>query len=190
MSQNKTSKDILVQTEAQMRKAIEALHRELASLRTGRANPALVEHLRVEYHGIPTPLNQIATVTAPEARLLVIQPWDRSAVGSIEKAILKSDLGLTPSSDGNILRLAIPQLSEERRLELVRLVNKRLEQARVELRNIRRDALEELRQMEKAKTISADDRQRSTEQLQKLIDSFTLETNRVGKQKEAEFLES
>lgn len=190
MSQIKTSKDVLVQTEAQMRKAIDALRRELATLRTGRASPALVEHLRVDYHGIPTPLNQIAAITAPEARLLVIQPWERGIVGTIEKAILKSDLGLTPNNDGAVLRLAIPTLTEERRLELVRLVNKRLEQARVELRNIRRDALENLRQMEKAKTISSDELKRSTEALQKLIDSYTVEANKVGQQKEAELLES
>ncbi|MBI4287958.1 MAG: ribosome recycling factor [Chloroflexi bacterium] len=190
MSQIKTSKDVLVQTEVQMRKAIDALRRELAGIRTGRATPALVEHLRVDYHGIPTPLNQIAAISAPESRLLVIQPWERTVVGSIEKAILKSDLGLTPSSDGAVIRLTIPSLTEERRLELTRLVNRRLEQARVELRNIRRDSLEELRQMEKAKTISTDELKRSTDALQKLIDSHTVDVNKVGQQKEAELLES
>lgn len=190
MNQAKTSKDILVQTEAQMQRAVDALRRELASLRTGRAAPALVEHVRVDYHGIPTPINQLATITTPEARLLLIQPWDRSSVGSIEKAILKSDLGLNPANDGNVIRLVIPSLTEERRLEMVRIVNKRVEQARVELRNMRRDSLEELRKMEKAKSISADELKRSTDQLQKLIDRFTEEANRVGKQKETELLES
>lgn len=190
MRQIKTSKDVLVQTEAQMRNAIDALRRELAALRTGRASPALVEHLRVDYHGIPTPLNQMAAISAPEPRLLVIQPWERGTVGTIEKAILKSDLGLTPNNDGAVLRLAIPTLTQERRLQLVRMVNKRLEETRVELRNIRRDALEDLRKMEKAKTISADELKRSTEALQKLIDSYTGEANKVGQQKETELLES
>lgn len=189
MSQNKTSQDVLVRTDGQMRKAVDALRRELASLRTNRASPALVEHIRVDYYGVPTPLNQMATITAPEPRLLIIQPWERTAVGSIEKAILKSDLGLNPINDGSTLRLAIPTLTQERRLELARLVNKRLEEARIELRNIRRDALEELRQMEKAKAISEDERKRSTEQLQKLIDRFTQEANQAGQSKEAELME-
>lgn len=190
MTQAKTTRDVLVQTEAQMQRAVDALRRELASLRTGRAAPALVEHVRVDYHGVAMPINQLATITAPEARLLLIQPWDRTSVGIIEKAILKSDLGLTPSSDGNVIRLAIPTLTEERRLEMVRLVNKRVEQARVELRNMRRDSLEDLRKMEKAKSISADELKRSTDALQKLIDRFTEEANKVGKQKETELLES
>ncbi|MBF8265583.1 MAG: ribosome recycling factor [Dehalococcoidia bacterium] len=190
MSQAKTNKEILVQCEAQMQRAVDAIRRELASLRTSRASPALVEHIRVDYHGVPTPINQLATISTPEARLLLIQPWDRSSVGTIEKAILKSDLSLTPSNDGNVIRLVIPILTEERRLEMVRLVNKRVEQARVELRNMRRDSLEDLRKIEKAKSISADELKRSTDQLQKLIDRFTEEANRVGKQKEVELLES
>ena len=179
----------LQDTEAKMHKTIEVLSRELASIRTGRASPALVEFVKVDYYGVPTPINQLASVSAPEARLLLIQPWDRSVLGNIEKAILKSDLGLNPSNDGNIIRLAIPPLTEERRKELVKLVHRRVEESRVSLRNLRRDALEQLRRLEKDKGISQDARERAQEQLQKLTDRFIAEAGKKGEDKEAELIE-
>jgi ribosome recycling factor len=189
MEDSKTS-DILRNCDERMQKAIEALSRELASLRTGRARPALVEHMRVDYYGVPTPLGQIASISAPEARLLVIQPWDRSAVASIEKAILKSDLGLNPTNDGNIIRLAIPLLTEERRREMVRLVKKRVEEGRVEVRNLRRQALEALRKLERDHDISQDEYQRASEQLQELTDRSIDDANRIGQDKESELMET
>ncbi len=181
--------DILSETSTKMAKTIEAMRRELATIRTGRAIPALVDHIKVDYHGVPTPLNQIATISAPEARLLLIQPWDRHALSSIEKAILKSELGLNPSNDGNVIRLRIPQLTEERRRELVRVVRKRAEENRVALRNIRRSALEEFRELEQKKEISQDEQKRAQERLQELTDSFIEEVDRAGRDKEAELLE-
>jgi len=172
-----------------MVKAIETLKRELAGMRTGRARPGLVEHIRVDYYGVPTPLHQIAGISAPEARLLVIQPWDRQSLSGIEKAILKSDLGLNPSNDGHVIRLVIPQLTEERRRELVRVVRRRVEEGRVALRNVRREALEHLRESERNKEISEDERERAAEQLQKLTDSFMVQVDQLGQDKEAELLE-
>jgi ribosome recycling factor len=142
--------DVLGHAKDRMGKAEEALKRELASIRTGRASPGLVDHVRVDYYGTPTPINQLATVAAPEARLLTIQPWDRKSLGAIEKAIQKSDLGLNPANDGAIIRLAIPQLTEQRRKELTKLVQKRVEDARVSVRNIRRDGQDELKKSERA----------------------------------------
>lgn len=181
--------DILSEASTRMGKTIEAMRKELAAIRTGRATPAIVDHIKVDYYGVPTPLNQIATISAPEARLLLIQPWDRHALSSIEKAILKSDLGLNPTSDGNVIRLSIPQLSEERRRELVKVVRKRAEETRVALRNIRRSALEEFRELERGKEISQDEQRRAQERLQELTDSFIEEVDRVGRDKEAELLE-
>ena len=172
-----------------MGKAIEALAHELATVRTGRASAAIVDHIKVDYHGVPTPLKQMATISVPEARLLLIQPWDRGALSSIDKAIQKADLGLNPASDGNVIRLAIPQLSEERRKELVKLVQKRAEDGRVAVRNIRRNALEEFREMERNKDISQDDLKRAQEQLQQLTDKFVAEVDKAAKAKEAELLE-
>ena len=181
--------DILSEASTRMGKTIEAMRKELAAIRTGRATPAIVDHIKVDSYGVPTPLNQIATISAPEARLLLIQPWDRHALSSIEKAILKSDLGLNPTSDGNVIRLSIPQLSEERRRELVKVVHKRAEEGRVALRNIRRSALEEFRELERGKEISQDEQRRAQERLQELTDSFIEEVDRVGRDKEAELLE-
>src|SRR5438874_13296298 len=159
--------DVLGDAEDRMGKSIEALARELAAIRTGHAHTGLVEHVRVEYYGTQTPLNQMATVSAPEARLLTIQPWDRTALGAIEKAIQKSDLGLTPSNDGSIIRLAIPPLTEQRRKDLIKVVHTRIEDGRVALRNIRRDALDKLRRMTQAKEISEGDQRKGQDQLQK-----------------------
>ena len=181
--------DVLTEADEKMIKAIDTLKKELAGIRTGRARTGLVEHIRVDYHGVPTPLHQIAGISAPEARLLVIQPWDRQSLSSIEKAIMKSDLGLTPSSDGNVIRLVIPQLTEERRKELVKVVRRRVEEGRVAVRNVRREALEQLRELERNKEISEDERERALEQLQKLTDSFTVQVDQSGQDKEAELLE-
>ncbi len=182
--------ETLQEIDIKMKKAIEVLSRELASLRTGRATPALVDYIKVDYHGIPTPLGQLASITVPEARLIVIQPWDRSSIQNIEKAILKSDLSLNPTSDGNVIRITIPPLSEERRQELVRVVRKRAEEGRVALRNLRREGLERLRQLEKNKQISKDEYTRACEQLQKLTDIFIEKVNEMSRHKEAEIMES
>lgn len=179
----------IAETEGKMRKAVEALRRDLVTIRTGRASPALVERLSIEYYGVPTPLNQVASISAPEARLLVIQPWERNVLSTIEKAILKSDLGLTPNNDGRVIRLVIPQLSEERRRDLVKLVHKKVEEGRVAIRNLRRDALEELKEYEKEKLITEDDLKWGQERLQKLTDRFIEEAERVGAAKEDEILE-
>ena len=181
--------DILSETSKKMGKAIDAMKRELATIRTGRATPAIVDHIKVDYYGVPTPLNQIATVSVPEARLLMIQPWDRQALSSMEKAIVKSDLGLNPSNDGNMIRLRTPQLTEERRKELIRVVRKRVEEGRVALRNVRRSALEEIRELERKKDISQDEQKRAQERLQELTDSFIEEVEKVGRGKEEELLE-
>jgi len=180
--------DAMADAKDRMRKAVEALRKDLATIRTGRAHPGLVEHLRVDYYGAPTPLNQLATVSVPEPRLLTIQPWDRQSLGAIEKAIHKSDLGLNPINDGNIIRLVIPQLTEERRKELVKVVHKKVEEGRVAVRNVRRDCHDELRRLQKEKAISEDSQYRGQEELQKLTDEFIQEIERVGEEKEAELL--
>ena len=182
--------DILSETSTKMGKTIEALRKELATIRTGRATPSLVDQIKVDYHGAPTPLNQMAAIAVPEARLIVIQPWDRHAHASIEKAILKSGLGLNPASDGNVIRLRIPLLTEERRRELVRVVRKRVEEGRVSVRNTRRSALEEFRELERKKEISQDEQKRAEERLLKLTDSFIEDVERAGREKEAELLET
>jgi ribosome recycling factor len=171
-----------------MDKAVEAFRRELATVRTGRASPALVEHLKVDYFDTPTPLQQLATISTPEARLIVIQPWDGSVIGAIEKAILKSDLGLTPANDGTVIRLSIPILTEERRGELVKVVKKRAEEARVEVRNIRRDCHEQIRRLEHDHEISQDELHRAENELQKLTDDHIKQVDAVGQEKEAELL--
>ena len=181
--------DTFQNIDHKMKRSIEVLQTELASIRTGRTTPALVEHIRVEYAGVPTPLNQMAGIHTPEASLLVIQPWDRSATRNIEKAILKSDLGLTPTSDGNVIRINVPPLTEERRQELSKVVRKRIEEARIAIRNLRREAMEELKGLEKNKGISQDELKRALEQLQKLTDSFIAEAEGIGRDKEAELAE-
>lgn len=180
---------VLTETDDKMKKAVEALRHDLASIRTGRASPALVESLIVDYYGTPTPLNQLASISAPEPRLLVIQPWDAKSIGAIEKAILKSELGLTPTSDGRLVRLSIPFLTEERRRDLVKIVRKRAEEGRVAVRNCRRDSLDDLRELEKSKEISADEMKRAQEQLQKLTDYYINEVEKVGANKEEEILQ-
>ncbi len=180
--------DVLADAKDRMGKAVEALRKELATIRTGRAHPGLIEHLRVDYYGAPTPLNQLATINVPEPRLLTIQPWDQQSLGAIEKAVLKSDLGLNPSNDGNIIRLVIPQLTEERRKELAKVVRKKVEEGRVAVRNVRRDRHDELRRLQREKEISEDAQYLAQEELQKLTDGFIQEVERVGEEKETDLL--
>ncbi len=175
--------------EPKMQRAIEAMERDLAGIRTGRASTALVERITVEYYGTQTPLNQLASISVPEAHLIVIQPWDRSALGAIEKAILKSEVGLTPNVDGTVVRLSIPALTEDRRKDLVKLVHKRMEEARVEIRNDRRDVGDKIKKALKDGDIGVDEERRELELLQKVTDRWTGEVERVGKHKEQEILE-
>lgn len=179
----------LLRTEEKMQASLEVLKKELSTIRTGRATPALIEHIKVEYAGVPTPLYQIAGISAPEASLLVIQPWDKGSIRDIEKAILKADLGLHPSTDGNLIRLNIPPLSEERRQELIKVVRKRVEERRIAIRNLRREAMDELKKMEKNKDISQDDHKRAVDRLQKITDSCIADAEQVGQEKEAELME-
>jgi len=181
--------DVLIDAQDRMEKTVEALQLDLRGIRTGRASPALVERLKVDYYDAPTPLNQLATISAPEPRLLTIRPWDPSALAAIEKAILKSDLGLTPNNDGKIIRLSIPRLNEERRQELVKVVARRVEEGRVSIRNIRRDAIEALRTLEKDKEISEDELHKSRDDVQELTDDFVGQIDEVGKAKEKEIME-
>src|SRR5919108_2441592 len=177
---------IFTQLQKEMEGSLSALRKELAKLRTGRASTALLEHIFVEYYGAHTPLNQLATLSAPEPRLLVVQPFDRSAMGDIEKAILKSDLGLTPNNDGKIIRVPIPQLTEERRKELVKHVKKIAEEFRVSVRNHRRVAIEQLKEAEKKKELTADDFKHGQDRVQKLTDEFIARIEKVVKSKEEE----
>jgi ribosome recycling factor len=179
----------LVDAEIRMEKSVEALHKELSGIRTGRASPSLVERLQVEAYGVPTPLQSLAGISTPEARLLVIRPYDRSAISAIEKAIQRSDLGLTPSNDGQLIRIVIPQLTEERRHELSKLCARRAEEARVAVRNIRRDEVEHLRRVEKEGHVSRDELERSLAQVQQITDQFIARVDEVARKKEAEILE-
>ncbi len=176
-------------TEEKMQKAVEGLKKELAIIRTGHATPALIEHIKVEYGGMLMPLNQVASTSAPAANLLVIQPWDKSSIRSVEKAIQTSDLGLNPISDGNVIRISIPPLSEERRQELTKVVRRRVEERRIVIRNLRRDATEELKELEKNKELSQDEHKRILNQLQKLTDGFTTVAEQIGRDKEAELMQ-
>jgi ribosome recycling factor len=175
--------------EEKMRISADGLKKELATIRTGHATPALIEHIKVEYAGVPTSLNQIAGVAAPEASLLIVQPWDPDSLHSIEKAILKSDLMLNPVNDGRIIRVNIPQLTEERRQELIKLVRNRVEERKIAIRNLRREALEELKGFEKNKDISQDELKRTLDQLQKLTDSFTADIEQIGQDKKVDLME-
>lgn len=182
-------KDILKDAETRMRGAIQSLHDDLATIRTGRASPSLVERLPIEYYGAPTPLMQLASISVPEPRTLTIKPFDGSSLKAIEKAILTSELGLNPNNDGKVIHLNLPPLTEERRRDLVKHVHHRLEEARVAIRNIRRDSHNDMRDFEKEKLISEDDLERGEEELQKLTDRFIEEVAEHGKKKEAEIME-
>jgi ribosome recycling factor len=175
--------------EARMSDAVEAMDRDFNHIRTGRASTSLVERITVDYYGTTTPLNQLASISVPESTTIVIQPWDRGVLGAIEKAIQKSDVGITPNSDGTVVRLNIPPLTEERRKELVKLVHKRMEEAKVEIRNHRRDELDAIRKREKAGELGSDESHREQEALEKVTHKWTDEVDRVGAAKEAEVLE-
>jgi ribosome recycling factor len=182
-------KEAQTEAETRMKSAVQALEEDLGGIRTGRASPALVERLHVEYYGMPTPLIQLATISVPESRSLLIKPFDATSLKAIERAILASDLGLTPNNDGKSIRLNLPPLTEERRRELVKVVHSRLEEARVAVRNVRRDAIKDLREFEQEKLISEDDLELGEEELQKLTDKYVEEVNRVGQHKEIEIME-
>jgi ribosome recycling factor len=175
--------------ESRMKGAIHTLEEDLATIRTGRANPSLVEKLPIEYYGMPTPLMQLATISVHEARSLLIKPFDPSTLKTIERAIQASDLGLTPNNDGKSIRLNLPALTEERRRELVKVVHHRLEEARIAIRNIRRDSIKDLREFEQEKIISEDELKRAEEELQKFTDKYIDEINAVGMRKEKEIME-
>ncbi|HEY7525157.1 MAG TPA: ribosome recycling factor [Candidatus Limnocylindrales bacterium] len=183
------STETLATAEQKMGRAVEAMSRDFTGIRTGRASTSLVERIHVEYYGTETPLNQLASISVPEAHQIVIQPWDRGVLGAIEKAIQRSDVGLVPNVDGTVVRLNIPPLTEERRKELVRVVHKRMEDARVEVRNLRREAADDLKKEERDGTVGADDAHRQLEALQRTTDRFVAEIDRLGKTKEDEVLE-
>ncbi len=184
-----TPEEVLADTNTRMHKSVGALNRDLNTIRTGRASPALIENLMVEYYGVPTPMNQLASISVPEARVLMIQPWDKQSVRDVERSILKSDLGLVPNNDGSTIRINIPMLTEERRRELVRLVGRKVEDGLVSLRNIRRDSLETFRSMERGKDISQDESRRAQDQLQTITNAFTDQMNDLKREKEAEVME-
>lgn len=182
-------KDILGDAEDKMQKSIEYLAKDLSTLRAGRANPAMLEKITVEYYGEPTPINQIGNITVPEARLLVIQPWDKSIIAEIEKAIFRSDLGITPSNDGVVIRIAIPQLTEDRRKELVKMVRKKGEETKVAIRNIRRESNDLLKMSEKDKLISEDENKKGMDEIQILTDKWVKNVDQVLQVKEKDIME-
>ncbi len=182
-------KDVYKEAEARMKGAIQALEEDLSGIRTGRASPALIERMQVEYYGAPSPLIQLATISVPEARTLLIRPFDATSLQAIERAILASDLGLTPNNDGKAIRLNLPPLTEERRRELGKVVHNRVEEARVAVRNVRRDSIRDLREFMQEKLISEDDLKRGEEELQKITDQHIEEINAIGDRKEKEILE-
>jgi ribosome recycling factor len=183
------SAEILSAADQKMARAVEAMERDFGAIRTGRASTALVERLHVDYYGTQTPLNQLAGISVPEAHQIVIQPWDRGVLGAIEKAILRSDIGLTPNVDGTVVRLNIPPLTEERRKDLVRTVHKRMEEARVEVRNLRREAADSLKKEEREGEVGADEIHRLLDGLQKTTDRHIADVDRLGGAKEREVLE-
>jgi ribosome recycling factor len=182
-------KDLVRETRARMEKTAETLVEDLRGIRTGRASPALVERITVEYYGTMTPLNQMSTISAPEPRLLTIRPWEASMIAPIEKAILKSDLGLTPTNDGKLIRLTIPRLSEERREDLVKVVGRRIEESKVAIRNIRREANDDLKEFLDEKMITEDDFHHGRDQIQELTDEYVVKMDEIGQRKEEEIRE-
>ena len=181
---------VLSGTESKMKESVEALKRNLATTRTGRATPALVEHLQVDYYDAPLPLNQLATISVPEARLLTIQPWDKQALPHIEKTILQANLGLNPSNDGNVIRVPIPPLTEERRKEMVKMVHHRVEEGRVSVRNIRRDSVDQTRNLKKNQGLSEDEEHRGEDKLNNLTEKYVKQMNDLGQAKEKELIEN
>ncbi|CAM3075417.1 ribosome recycling factor [Filibacter tadaridae] len=182
-------KTVLDQAKDKMEKTINAYTRELASIRAGRANASLLDRISVEYYGAPTPLSQMAGISVPEARLIVIQPYDKTTLSDIEKAIMKSDIGITPSNDGNVIRLAIPILTEDRRRDLVKQVKKEAEEAKIGIRNVRRDANDDFKKLEKTGDITEDDLRRYVDEIQKLTDSRIVNVDEIAKDKENEIME-
>jgi len=182
-------KDLLKEAEARMTGAVQSLEDDLAGIRTGRASPALVERLQVEYYGAPTPLLQLATIGVPEPRMLLIRPFDPSTIKNIERAILASDLGLTPGNDGKVIRLMLPPLTEERRRDLAKVVHNRTEEGRVAVRNVRRDSIRDIREFEHEKLISEDDLKRGEEEIQKLTDRYIEMIDEIGDRKQKEIME-
>ena len=181
--------DVYKEAEDRMKGAIQALEDDLAGIRTGRASPALVEKLQVDYYGVPTPLIQLASISVPEPRSLLIRPFDASSLKDIERSILISDLGLTPNNDGKAIRLNLPPLTQERRVELVKIVSHRIEEARIAIRNVRRDSIKDLREFENEKMISEDDLKRGEDEMQKITDRYIEEINEIGERKDKEILE-
>ncbi|MFB3120107.1 MAG: ribosome recycling factor, partial [Stenotrophomonas maltophilia] len=184
-----TPAEILAETERKMDNAVAALKRELGTIRTGRATPALIENVSVDYYGVATPLNQIASISAPDARVIMVQPWDKQALREIEKSLMKSEMGFNPSNDGNTITVPIPPLTQERRQELVRLLKRKLEDGKVSIRNVRRDGVETLRRLERDKAISQDENHRSQDQLQKATDAHVKTVDEVGSSKETEIMQ-
>ena len=184
-----TPEAVLREVERKMGRSIAALQRELAALRTGRATPSLIENVAVDYYGAPTPLKQLASISAPDARAILVQPWDRQALREIEKSLMRSELGFNPSNDGNTITVPIPPLNQERRQELVRLLKRKIEEGKVSVRNVRRDGLETLRKLERDKAISQDQNRRSQEQLQKTTDAHIRDIDQVAAAKEAEIMQ-
>lgn len=181
--------DVIADARTRMQKAMEALQRELTAVRTGRASPALVERVAVEQYGTEMPLNQLASIAAPEARMLTVTPWDKSAIGAIEKAIRRSELGLNPTNDGALIRISIPPLSEERRRAMVKIVHTKVEEGKVAVRNIRRDAMAQAKEFRDEKMISDDDERRAEHQIQELTNKFVAQADQIGKDKEREVME-
>lgn len=181
--------EVMTDAKERMEKSIGALSRELASIRAGRANAALLDRISVEYYGVPTPINQVAGVSVPEARLLVIQPYDKTILGEIEKALLRSDIGITPTNDGNVIRLSVPALTEERRKDIVKTVKKEAEDSKVTIRNVRRDANDGFKKLEKNGEITEDELHRNGDEIQKLTDAYIKKIDEIAKDKEEEIME-
>jgi len=189
VKEQKSADDVISNAQSRMNKAVEVMKKDLHALRTGRATPALLENIIVDYYGVPTPLNQIASISTPEARLIVVQPWDRQALLDIEKSLQTSELGFNPSNDGNVVRVPVPPLSEERRRDLVRVLKRKIEDGKVAVRNVRRDGLEQLRTMERNKVISQDENRRAQDRLQKTTDSVIAQIDQVSAAKEADIMQ-
>jgi ribosome recycling factor len=184
-----TPEEVLGEVGRKMDRAIDALQRELNTLRTGRATPALIENLSIDYYGVPTPLKQIASISTPDARAIIVQPWDKQSLKEIEKSLIKSDMGFNPSNDGNMITVPIPPLNQERRQDIVRLLKRKLEEGKVSIRNVRREGLEHLRKLEREKSISQDQNRRAQDQLQKDTDGHTKTIDEVGASKEKEIMQ-
>ena len=184
-----TPEAVLQEAERKMGRAIEALQRDLATLRTGRATPSLIENVTVDYYGSPTPLKQIASISAPDARAIMVQPWDKQALREIERSLMRSELGFNPSNDGNVITVPIPPLNQERRQEMVRLLKRKIEDGKVSVRNVRRDGMDSLRKLERDKAISQDQNRRSQDQLQKTTDAHIKDIDQVSTAKEAEIMQ-